>query len=260
MSDLHGPDDAADHPDIRALLAGLGADEPLPADVAARLDERLAALVDERSASGEPDTDGRVAVPAVPTLDRARERRRRWAPRLLAAATVAVIAGGIGVGIAQLQGGSVGTASSQSGSAAGANEAAKPGGSGSTGLAALPRLSRQHFHADARRLVASQSAFRANGTEKGATAAATPSGPARGSTSAKEYRRPAAARHSDDLAQVLAACGHRAGLPTGARAIPVRLDGEPATVVVVPRADGVAQVTAYPCSGRRVLATTTVPR
>jgi hypothetical protein len=175
---------------------------------------------------------------------------------------VAVIAGGIGVGIAQLQGGSVGTASSQAG-AAGANEAANPGGSGSTALAALPRLSRQHFHADARRLVAAESARgrfdRVNGTEKGVGGVSTP-GPASRATSPKHERRPTAAHRTDDLAQVLAACGHRAGLPTGARAIPVRLDGVPATVVVVPRADGVARVTAYPCSGHRVLATTTVPR
>jgi hypothetical protein len=183
---------------------------------------------------------------------------------LLAAATVAVIAGGIGVGIAQLQGGSAGTASGQAGSAAGSNDAANASGSGTAGLAALPRLSRQHFHADARRLVASESARgqlgRVDGPREMATEAATQPGRASGSTSTRHQPRPTAAHRTHDLAQVLAACGHRAGLPTGARAIPVRLDGEPATVVVVPRADGVAQVTAYPCSGHRVLATTTVPR
>jgi hypothetical protein len=257
VSDLRGPsDEEAEHADIRALLAGLGpgadAAEPLPADVAARLDDTLAALVEERREAGDRDTGGPVVVPVLRPLDRT-TRRGRWAPRLLAAATVAAIAGGIGVGIAQLPGGSGSGAASGGQADHAGNSAARPAGKapayGTSSMAGLPRLTRQDFRADARRLVASESALRRFDRDvQQADRSPKPAPSTTGSSSARS------------LAEVLASCGHRPGLPTGARAIPVRLDGKPATVVVVPRADGVAQVTAYPCAGDRVLASATVPR
>ena len=260
MSDLHGPsDDAAspdrEHPDIRALLAGLGAHEPLPGDVAARLDETLAGLVVERHGSGDRDTDGRVVVPAVLPLDRPAARRRRWAPRLLAAATVAAIVGGIGIGIAQLPGGSGGSGGANSaGSAAesgGGNADKTTSAQGPAAAVAVPRLSTKHFRADARRLLAAESTLGRFDSNKAEVRQPKPKPSTEaGGTGSSPH----------DLADLLAACGKRPGLPTGARAVPVRLDGQPATVVLRPRSHGVVQVTAYVCSGERVLATTTVPR
>jgi hypothetical protein len=69
---------------VRRALADARATEPLPADVAARLDHALDGLYAERS----------TAAPAVASLD-ARRRRRNAARMLVAAA--AVVVGGFGV-------------------------------------------------------------------------------------------------------------------------------------------------------------------
>jgi hypothetical protein len=69
--------------EVHTLLAAEPAPE-LPPAVAARLDDSLAAAVREREARTE-----------VASLERAKSRRRTWAPRLLAAAVgLAVVGGG----------------------------------------------------------------------------------------------------------------------------------------------------------------------
>jgi hypothetical protein len=124
--------------EVAALLADAAQDDPLPTTVAARLDDTLAALTADRAAreGSSPEQEARVsallsdaagavggaAIPAEVaarlddtlaglTADRSpvpppvplTARRRRW-PKLVAAASVAVVAGGIGVAVVHLAG------------------------------------------------------------------------------------------------------------------------------------------------------------
>ena len=73
--------------EVRRLLADARHDEPVPADVAARLDTVLAGL-----SRDEPGSDG-----VAPVIDLAARRRRRNAAALLAGAA-AVIVAGFGIG------------------------------------------------------------------------------------------------------------------------------------------------------------------
>lgn len=73
--------------EVRRLLRQARHDEPLPPDVAARLDDVLADLVAERSTSGEAATVTPIA---------SARRRRRTASLVLAAA--AVVVAGVGIG------------------------------------------------------------------------------------------------------------------------------------------------------------------
>jgi hypothetical protein len=75
--------------EVGRLLADARATEPMPADVAARLDRVLVGLGEERAWSGRPPPGGAVAELAA--------RRRRRVNSLLVAAA-AVVAVGIGVG------------------------------------------------------------------------------------------------------------------------------------------------------------------
>ena len=83
------PDDA-----VRRLLADARPTEPMPADVAARMDDVLAGLADGSVAGAEtsgPGADPAPIRPAVASL--AAERRRRAAGMLVAAA--AIVVGGV---------------------------------------------------------------------------------------------------------------------------------------------------------------------
>ena len=137
------PDDAF----VRGLLGEVGREpEPLPDDVAARLDDALADLVAER----------RGAEPAVVVpLDRARQRRRRGVGLLVAAA--AVVVGGYGVTTAGLLQGSGEMATSADDAGAGAAEDSGGGEADPTGPGAFP-LSSGSLRADARALVTSDPA------------------------------------------------------------------------------------------------------
>lgn len=100
----------AEEQEVSRLLALAAAADPLPADVAARLDDTLAGLVAERSTA--PDEDGaddsgdRAVVPL--------RARRRWPRALLAAAAVMVVGYGVGgvLGGGSLSGGDTGDAAS----------------------------------------------------------------------------------------------------------------------------------------------------
>jgi hypothetical protein len=75
--------------DITALLAGARAAEPVPDEVAARLDATLAELTADRRRTSE------AVVPLA-------GRRRLTGRRLLAAAAAVVVAGGAGIGLSHL--------------------------------------------------------------------------------------------------------------------------------------------------------------
>ncbi|KQY57421.1 MULTISPECIES: hypothetical protein [unclassified Nocardioides] len=92
---------------VRRLLADARHDEPMPAEVAARLDDVLADLSGERATSPEAtspeaassdvtsDADGAVVVPLA---ERRERKARRWPAVLLSAAAVAAI----GLGVTQM--------------------------------------------------------------------------------------------------------------------------------------------------------------
>lgn len=82
---------------LRRLLADARQDEPMPEDVALRLDDVLAGLVAERAE--EADDAGGSERPTVVPL-----RRRRWPKVLVAAASVCAI----GIGATQVIGGGAG--------------------------------------------------------------------------------------------------------------------------------------------------------
>jgi hypothetical protein len=97
---------------VRRLLAAAGrTPEPLPDDVGTRLDDVLAGLVAERR--GEPGPEPQ-AEPA-PVADLAARRRRRWAPALVAAATVSVVALGVSTVMQDVQTGSQDAAGGRAG-------------------------------------------------------------------------------------------------------------------------------------------------
>lgn len=99
MTDQDLPNDEGEFDDpaydaIRDLLAAARVTEPVPDDVAARLDETLASLTADRRVEDVPDQAPSVVVPL--------RRRSRLAPRLLAAAAAVVVVGAGGVGLSQV--------------------------------------------------------------------------------------------------------------------------------------------------------------
>jgi hypothetical protein len=113
------PDDAA----VRRLLASARHDEPVPADVAARLDSVLARLEAGESVAGPRGSRAKV-------VELTAQRRRRVASLLVAAAAVVVL----GVGLGQVVDG-FGSAGSRSATDA-AGDAAMEGEAADTGAGA----------------------------------------------------------------------------------------------------------------------------
>ena len=283
------PDDQAE---IALLLAGLAAETPpLPEDVAARLDDTLAALVAERSATGPGETtpettpdpahgDDAGDVVPLPTRDGAQRARggRPWGPRLLAAATVAAIVGGVGISLHAMSGQTAG-----SGSGSGSAESAmahRPGAatsyaaaSGEAGSAALPHLSTAHFRRDAARVFARRDALRMSHdaartpAHSNATTAPAPGQPDGQPTTAARRTRLKALAGGCVLPPVpLAAPGSAAGTTPGStehgstQVVAARVDGRPASLVLRGLGGGRLRVTAWSCTGDSILAAATVHR
>ena len=153
-STRHDPDlDPAQDARIRALLAELGSGpdgEPLPPEVAARLDDTLALLVAERSrAGGARPEDETTAANVVPL-------RRRWLPRAAVAAAAVIVLGAGGVFVANL-GQMSGTGLSSSSDSAEQVDRRGPGvgwgvelglRTSGTGASLLPDLSAASFESD----------------------------------------------------------------------------------------------------------------
>jgi hypothetical protein len=94
------PGDEAEQAEVSGLLAAVSGPphaEAMPADVAARLDDVLAGLVSERTSAATATTAATVPGDGVVGVtDLASRRRRRWPALLVAAAAVSVL--GLGVG------------------------------------------------------------------------------------------------------------------------------------------------------------------
>lgn len=122
MADDDRPDEREATPEqeaaVRRLLADARARDPLPADVASRLDGVLAGLrAGSDPRGGRDPVDGTATAPVV---DLAARRRRRRAGALLIAAA-AVVAVGVGIGQVVDTGGTDGAATSTDTGAAGAD-------------------------------------------------------------------------------------------------------------------------------------------
>ena len=127
--DLHeSPLSPADDERIRRLLADARHTEPMPQEVADRLDEVIASLSADRAESARPGVM-RAATPA-PVVELAARRRRTAANLLIAAAAVVAV----GVGISQVLpdglGGGADTASQETAEDSGAGSDAEAGGAG----------------------------------------------------------------------------------------------------------------------------------
>lgn len=236
MPDPTDPDDV-----VRRLLAEARHTEPMPADVAARLDEALARARTTTEPGAAPDevaaaSQAQQPAPA-PVADLAARRRRRWVSVLGAAAAV-VIVGVVGVqgGRSVLEGGQSGDSAADSA----AGDSAEDGGAltqdrdtTSDGLGATPddqpsagrgdqtpRIRADHVRADIARALA---------------------GSARGSGTPQDE----GSAYPD---------GCREALPAG-RTLAVRYAGRPALLVATPE-----RASLYRCAGQVPERLRTVPR
>jgi hypothetical protein len=233
--------------EVRALLADARVTEPVPTDVAARLDATLAALQEERRAET-------VVVPL---------RRRRTAARVLVAAAAVVVVTAGGVGIAQVaQRGSSGsdatTADAVRGEAGADAATTAPSAPGALApsapppaksqldaqkLAELPVFTSTRFAEQAAAFDLDTRGFAADSSQGDSSAAPSPT---------------AADAPVTAEGRTAAACA--GPLLPDTTSVPILFDREPAVLVVHRSTDGTQEVEAYSCDGATVLAHTTVAR
>jgi len=255
-------DDPA-HDEIRRLLADARVTDPIPDDVAARLDATLASLREQSREEAAPPSS------VVPL--------RRRIGRVLVAAAVVVVVGGGGVGIAQLAGSGSGGSADSAGSR---SVAADEGGSGSKTSGgvpqpaapetvagqvakALPHLTTARFGQGVSRLM--RTTYAALDTR--APKATTPQSDAPQDLDnlAEGYLAPSAppvtaappsALTGDYLDRAQTCVGPVA---PDAVAVPASLDGALVALVFPPPTADAQVVEAWSCDGSSLLASTTVP-
>ena len=276
---------------VRLLLGRAAGAEPgpMPADVHDRLQAVVAGLAAEQVEGAVPPTagtDASTTVPHAPVDLAARRRARLAGPRrrgtLAAAAAAVVLVGAAGVAAATHQltagrsadaragGGSsssqrtlpttvpgspAATASTDPGTTPGTATAASPG-TGSA-AAALPAVSRSSFARDVTTLLRQGAPDPAPATEPGSTPGSTgstagsPSG-ARRAPTPTTITPPTPATSSGPGTAAYAGCTPPRTTPgTDLRAI--RLDGQPAVLVLGPVRGGERTATAWSCTGRTPL-------
>ena len=239
---------------VRRVLGSLPPEGPVPPEVADRLDATLAGLVAEREPGHTGSTEAGDELAA-------RRRRRRMATGLVAAASVAVL--GIGVGTVTDMGADLGgdSESTLSGEAASDADAGGDAGGDAAGPEVAPRESTEggsqtlpggvQYLAGGRRNVSSATLDR-DVARVAALAPVTTSG--EGVTS----NRVAPDGRRSGLAAI-APCAVPATEP-GDLVAPVRLDGEPATLVLRRAVDGMREAQIYACDDAgALLASTAVP-
>lgn len=288
-------DDRSDEPDfddpsyaaVRDLLSSAKVEGSIPADVAARLEATLAGLSGAAPASPpvpeEDEKDEHVVVPL--------RRRTRWAPRLLAAAAVVVVAGAGSVGLNRVLSSSNNVSSDKaSSSVPGTVPGADAGGAvapltptaGTPDSVQTQRLGTQYSTVAGGTPVllltkagfadqASGFAFTKTGkflyrspAELAGTATDSATDPQRATASraapVPTGHAPEGATNDGDLkdgSKALRSCvGPRIA---GTTTYPVVLDTQPAALVVHPENAGTRLVEVWSCDGSRVLVFTTVP-
>lgn len=243
---------------VRALLGEARVTNPVPADVAARLDDVLAGLAAEGTAA-ERGAARRGATETAPPADGTPATvvplRRRWAPRALVAAAAVVVLGGAAYGVGRVVHleGTSSTSSAGSASSEATGRTAPPSASSASGArptapstlaaGALPALRSAHFASDAARSL------------RGSLLPLTT-----GRTSADARTQGQKAAPSPSLgpeAPAPTACPGpaQAGTASGV----VRLDGHLAALVVHPPRGGTRLVQAWSCDGRTLLAAARLP-
>ncbi len=261
--------------DLRTDLAGLRATDPMPADVAARLD----AVIADLSGSAAP-----VAASAAPVPDDQPEpapvvplrKRSRVGPRLLVAAAAVVVVGAGGIGLAQVvrdgsddlktSADSAATGATAPGAAVDSDSAAESPELDEGTPAAAARvivLTTAGFDAEVRTLLATAVAPTASEqlpeAQDGLTRSASPL-PTPGPADLEEQRNALKDLDSALLSQYAttkrADC---APVVKGATTVPVVLDGRPAVLAVFEAADGTVRVEARDCTGSVVLVSTDIP-
>ncbi|MCW2784636.1 MAG: hypothetical protein JWP74_1153 [Marmoricola sp.] len=256
---------------IRRLLHDARAVDPIPTEVAARLDATLAGLTGVSPAAPVPDDE--VLAEVVPL-------RSRRGPRLLAAAAAVVLVAGGGVGITQLvRSHDSNTADSLATSpSAGRVPSAQPpalastpgaGTNGSTApTSALPVFTTAGFARQAAAFEdaptgyssllngAENSQKDATGSTGGDTVRSPDAGPAPNPT---QHVPPATTGTEAELGSASGPLCVGPDLPE-TTSVPITFDGAPA-VLVQHRAQGGSRVVqAWSCDGSTELATTSVPR
>jgi hypothetical protein len=217
---------------------------PLPDDVAARLDDVLADLVSARGADAGQDR-GAAQEGTGASVDVLAARRRRRRPRILAAAAAvalvvaaggAVVNGGLGISPSSDESASSSAGDSGSGKTQPRAAAGRAEDGTTTARAAVPRLRTSSLRADVRRVLAGD--YSAGAGDR--------SGPRRKALTGPPL-------DSDDR------CVAPSAGP-GERALVVRLDGRPATLLLGPVRDGTRTAEVYSCGdAARPVAGTTVP-
>ena len=291
MQDGPGADDAR----IRALLAELGSGpdgRPMPPEVAARLDDTLARLVAERAGSPDSIPDSS----ADSTQDREDHAsaagnvvplRRRWVPRVTAAAAAVVVLGAGSVAVANL--GLLGNGPSMSSESAGgssdekvAQEDAQEGAGsapdatptspapGDTALiperttgdaAALPEISAGSYESDVSTLLQRPPSQEATASPSSGPDSGPDSGPGSGEDDSDNTTRrlaiPEDARQGPPNALIAKSCPGPEVTDGGVPNL-VRYDGRLAVLVVHPEQGGSRLVDTWDCAGDRRLASTTI--
>ncbi|MCW2753826.1 MAG: hypothetical protein JWQ32_1237 [Marmoricola sp.] len=261
--------DDPSHDAIRALLRDARADEPVPAEVVARLDATLAEL------------RGPAPVADQPLAEVVALRHRVVRPRLLVAAAAVVVVGLGGGGLAfGLANRSTHTPPNSAASASTATSERSPltttpsAQTGLNPLAASPDTLSNPNDLAAQRVTsftttgfarqaavfvsanatyaaaggaAASSGSGSAGASSGTTASGVPSPPS-------PYPAPAA-----PVATPKSAATCVTPVVSAAEIVPITLDGQPATLVLHPVSGGSQLVEAWSCDGTHVLAHTTVP-
>jgi hypothetical protein len=272
--DRPGPDDPAfddpAHDELRALLADVRATEPVPDDVAARLDATLASLQADREAvdthlEPAPASTGEVVVPLP-------HRLRRGAGRVLVAAAVLAVVGAGGVGIAQLTGDSAGndatTSADQARDDAGGGSAVAPEATGATGdvpraahaARAVPELTTDAFAADAARVMVDLSADQKLTTLDKSMSGSVPGprSPAEGYAALEAPAVTATPQRPTDSADTLGTSTCAGPEAPDAVTLPATLDGGLVALVFRPPGDATQRVEAWSCDGATLLQAATV--
>ena len=245
------------HDAVRRMLADARVDEPVPADVAARLDATLAALQEERSAP----------APVVPL-------RRRFGRVLVAAAAVVVVGAGA-AGIAQVArtgpgsgsadraaGGSVTSSRSDSGTTSGGTPKSVPHAPRVSGLQAqaLPRLTTARFGGQVSQLMRATYAADVSGeTSPGTDDSESPTDglvtrEAPAAPPVTQSPEPATGGFAGEGG--VACAGPQA---PGAIVVPATLDGGLVALVFRPPTADAQVVEAWSCDGATLLASVSVP-
>jgi len=294
MTDQDQPDDEREFDDpsydaVRALLASARVTEPVPDDVAARLDTTLAELTADRrgtEAADAPDEATSVVVPL--------RRRSRLAPRLLAAAAAVVVVGAGGIGISQVlstQGDDLATAdSAQPEAAAGGDDfgavptapaAEAPHDQKSldslsaltkrlSNSKAVPRFTTTGFTREVAvfstrdlRLPWAEtgdSIGSLDGSESSATKSPEPTATVTPQMTSEGVALGSKAARADQYFYSTAKAACPGPIGTAATLVPILYDGQPASLAVHPEMDDTQLYEAWSCDGRTLLASAIVPR